>query len=135
IEMKVVFGLRVRSIRSVEADNVVVLIFYPDTSGEPDSIVMRSGHHIKDHGADLAQELLANKLELVMVVVEPVIEKDGLHESQAAVIKPVEAIQTVQDPADEPGLVVVLKRLLIEPLMTEHQAAQEISVFIGQGPD
>ncbi len=134
--MKIVFHVRIRPIGSVDADNVVVLVFNPDPPLEAKLIATHlKRHNVEDQRAHFAQELLALIFQRVMLLVEIFVEKDHLHKTQMGGIHPVEAVQTVQDTAEERRLVLVLKRRILNPFFVEDQPSQEVSVFIRQSAE
>ena len=92
---------------------------------------MRLGHYIIDQGAHLAQKLLAHISELVVIFVKLVMEKNHLHEPQVAIVDAVEAVEAIECPGNERGLIVVFEGGVLDPLLAQRQSSQKISVLIG----
>ena len=67
----------VGGIGSIETHDIVGLILGPDTSTE-DSIASLFGFYIENHGANVAQELAADKFIRVVLTVEPILDEQSL---------------------------------------------------------
>src|SRR6202040_3041472 len=59
-----------RLIRTIQAHNVVILVFYPNSTTEAAITGALFGGHVEDDTADITQELAVHLLEIVGLAIE-----------------------------------------------------------------
>ncbi len=70
IEVEKEVYLRLRIIRAVEANDVVVLIFHPDAAFEASDFLIFFGLNIDHQAANFTQELTADEVEVVVLLLK-----------------------------------------------------------------
>src|SRR5205085_948587 len=85
-------------------------------------------HNVIDQSPHFAQELLAQVLQFIVVLIKAVVQKDQLHESLGDVVHPVEAVQAVEHAAEETLLLLISELYVIDPFFIQDQPPQEVFV-------
>src|SRR5438309_7666462 len=88
-------------VRSVETDNVVVLVLYPDTAEKADGFFVCSGLDVNDEAADLSQEFTPHEVEFVVLLLEIGIQDDHLSEAQRQKVQGIDSGQLGQHAMSE----------------------------------
>src|SRR5215471_9708670 len=117
------------TVGTIEAHDVVILIFHPDASGEATFAALAQRSNVKYQTANLAQKFPVNVLELVMLTVEP----------RGVYIDHLE--ETAGDETDVDELAPILGQLPLEPGIVFEQfelhgvgqpgAAEKVFVAVG----
>ncbi len=120
-----------RFVSSIEANDVVVLVLDPDAAQEVRAFDVFFRDHVEDQRAYVSEELLAKILQLIVIFIELVIEKDKLHEPERNIVHPVKAIQAIEHAAHESRAITALKSLFADASLVQNQPAKKILVALG----
>ena len=82
VKMKIPTGVSAAFIRAIEAHDVEILIFHPDTSQEAALPRLLLGRNVEHQAAHFAQKFAAHVVEFIVLLIEAVgIDKDHLQEA------------------------------------------------------
>ena len=127
IKMEIEVAAALRLIRAVHADDVVLLIFNPDTAYEVRSFYLFVWNNVEDERAHVAQKFLPEIFQVVVLDIEAVAQEYKLHETFRQVGHLVEAIEPVQYPREHSHFFPVVTQVA-NATFIEHQTAEEILV-------
>ena len=102
VEEEVDFGLRI--VAAVKADDVVILIFDPDSAHEARDFLAFLGLDIDDEAAEFAKKFAAHEGEVVVLLLEIGVEHDHLGEAHGQKVQGVDSGQLGEHAVAESGL-------------------------------
>ena len=126
MEKEIQLGLG--KVGSVEADNVVILIFDPDPAHETCGLLTFLGLYIDDQAAELSQKFAPHKSEVVVFLLEIRVEHHHLSEAQGKEVQGVDPRHLAKHPTPESRL--ANERNVLRAV-THVEAAEKILVFYG----
>ena len=125
MEVKVAATLRL--IGSVHADDVVLLVFDPDSSYKVRSLDLLVRNNVEDERAHIAKKFLPQIFQVIVLRSESMAKKDKLHESFRQIGHLVKAIKAIEHPREHPGFLLVVTQV-IDAALIEDQTAEEVLV-------
>src|SRR5262249_4547496 len=122
VEMEVELALGIWAVGSVEANNVEILIFYPDATQKVRRLVLAFRNHVNYARPAPAQKLAAQVSEFVMLLIEMLVQKHHLQKADVLVVHPEEAVQPVENLIHECRAIIVFESPAAHPFWVEHES-------------
>ena len=121
-----------RIVGAVEADNVVILVFNPDTSQEAALAGVFLWRDIHYHAADLAEKLAADECEIVKLTLKILIEHHHLCETEGQELHGINVAQLADHAFAESGCGRGREGTVIGPF-AHIQASKKVNVAAWDG--
>src|SRR5437899_1788302 len=104
VKMQIVTVARSGSVSSIEADNIVVLILHPDSSGKSSTAGVLLGLYVDHEATDFSQEFSPDKPEVVVLALHVFVKHHHLRKAQGQEFHGVQASQLGKDASAKPRL-------------------------------
>ena len=118
-------NLRLRIVRAIKADNVVVLVLNPNSPEEAHGLFALPRLYVNDEATQFSQEFATDKSELVVLFLKISVEQDHLRKAHRQIMQRVDSRKFAQHAMTKPRL--AYKRHIFRAIR-HIQAAEKILI-------